>query len=128
MMETKKRKMSVSTTNHGFTVPAEFCRITHVQEGDLWEWLPCKKILVLLPVVEVPVEKQNTQNIVSIQAMKHRRPGQPTRVQMKMDIPLFLIVRHRINTATCELSWILNGEVLHGEITLEGKNVRIQIL
>jgi len=127
MVEIKKRKMSCSTTNHGFTIPIEFCRIAHVEEGDQWEWLLCKEILVLLPVVEIPVEKQNTQNIVSVQAMKYRRPEKPTRVQLKVDIPLFLIVQHRINTATCDLSWILNGEILHGELDLEGENIRIKI-
>ena len=115
--------MSVSTTNHGFTIPAEFCRITHVKEGDLWEWLSCMDILVLLPVNPL-IEKQNTQNIVSVQAMKYRRPEKPTRVQLKIDLPLFLIQRHRINTATCKIRWVLNGEMLHGELDLERKNVR----
>lgn len=124
MMEIKKRKMACSATNHGFTIPAEFCRIAHVKEGDLWEWLLCKEILVLLPVVEVPIEKQNTQNIVRVQAMKYRRPEQPMRIQIKIDLPLFLIQRHRINTAMCKLHWILNGETLHGELVLEGKNIR----
>lgn len=124
-MERKERKMSCSATNHGFTIPTGFCEKAHIKKGDEWEWIPCPKsgMLILFPV-DQNAGANNTKNVVSVQEMRLKRRKKTDRVQMKLNISIDLIRVHRLNTAKCKVEWVLIGENLHGEIFLQGTNVR----
>lgn len=119
MAEKKSRKMSTSHTNHGFTVPIDFCRKSSIRKGDRWEWIPCLKsgILLLFPVdsLEGP---QNEENVVCVQQMTYKRNGKPDRVQTKLNIPIDVIRRYRLNKKTSRITWRLIGDYLQGEIDL----------
>lgn len=124
-MERKRRKMTSSKTNHGFTIPTKFCQEAHIKTGDKWEWIPCPSsgMLLLFPVNQ-NTGPNNPKNVVKVQQMRLRRKNRKDRIQQKVNIRIDLIRFFRLDTSTCKIEWILTGEHLHGELLLSGENVR----
>ena len=116
------RKMAVSATNHGFTIPAAFCQRAHVKKEDIWEWVIAKSsgLLLVTPIDRSqPVEGEH---LVKVQEMRLRRK-QSDRVQFKLNLSVKLIRQCKLNVRKCRIEWVLAGEYLHGIIALSGENV-----
>lgn len=124
--ERKRRKMTSSRTNHGFTIPTKFCQESHVKTGEKWEWSPCPSsgLILLFPVNQMIGQPSNPKNVVKVQQMRFKRKNRKDRIQKKLNIPIELIRFFRLDVSRCKIEWILTGEHLHGEVFLNEENVR----